>query len=246
MKTSNKILIATLVFIMALIAISAIVIKSRFTGQGAKGDGNIVEISRSIDTFNKIRVSDRYTVNYTMNTEPFLVITADSNLIDHIRTRIVNNELIIDSEERLRSRNEIRLEVSSSDLIQVETSRAARFTANNLQANNMSLIGSAGSIMDITGVFENLNIIQNAGSRIDIKGESNSLRIEANAGADVNARQLEAQTASVRANAGANVVVNAQELDVSASTGSNVRYIGTPIISSLNISTGANVSKINQ
>lgn len=240
MKKSNLILLITLALVMSMILLGAIIVRVKFIGPGIEGDGNIVTQQRTLESFDKIRVSDHFTVVFTQDNIQSVIVSADANLIDLVLTRVDNDVLIIESIERLRSRKELKLEISNNDLTEVITSRSAKFiTQNQLNLSSLKLTGNAGSFMDIDGIIESLRVSQNAGSRLFLKGEGTELDVEANAGAQVKAIGFEANKANVTANAGSQVEVNAKELSIHATSGSNVTYLGTPIISNINLNSGA-------
>jgi hypothetical protein len=246
MKKSNLILVSTLAVIMVVILLGMVVVRIKYSAPAVQGDGNIVTQERAVSDFNRIRVSNHYNVAFTQDDMKSVVVTADGNLMDLILTRVENDVLVIESNQRLRSRNEIRLDISNSELVEVTASRAARFiTKNQLNLPSLILTGNAGSFMDVNGIIGSVKIVQNAGSRLILKGKGEEMEAEANAGGQIEAFDFETEKAKVVANAGSQIDVNAKELDIRATSGSNIRYIGTPLISNINLNSGASATARN-
>jgi hypothetical protein len=246
MKKSNLILLSTLAVIMAIIILGMVVVRIKYTAASIQGEGDMVTQERAMSDFNRIKVSNNYTVAFTQENVNSVTVTADANLMDLIITRVVNDELVIESNQRLRSQKGIRLDISNPELVEVTASRAARFiTRNQLNLPKLILTGNAGSYMEVNGIIESLNVTQNAGAQLKLSGKGSLLEINANAGSEVNAKDFEAEKVSVSANAGSKVEINAKELNLTATSGSNVRYIGTPLISNINLNSGATARSIN-
>lgn len=244
MKKSNLILLSALGVIILTIIIGMFFLKANLFAAVVHGDGNIVESTRDISSFEKIKIRGKYNVYYTQQSASHLIVLADENLQELIRTEVKNNELHIESIEPLRSGSEMRIELSNDFITHVETSASAGFfTTQPLTLPLLHLTANAGSTIDIEGVFESLFAYQNAGSRLKLEGETQELEIESNAGGTVDASGMQAATARVDANAGAAIIVNASELEAGANAGGSVKYLGDPIFKGMSTSAGGNISR---
>lgn len=245
MKKSNLILLVALGVVIITIITGIFFVKSQLFAEITRGDGNIVQTTRDIPTFEKIKIKGRYNVYYTQESPQELIIFADENLQEFIRTEVRNNELHIESSQPIRSGSELRIELSNDFITHVEASASAGFfTTGGMVLPLLHLTANAGSNIDVEGIFETLFATQNAGANLKVKGETEKLEAESNAGGTIDASQLEAASAVVKANAGASVRVNAAELDAEANAGGSVRYLGDPVFKSMRTSSGGNISKL--
>lgn len=245
MKTSNKILLSALAIIIVAIVAGLITTRTMVFSSITRGDGNITETSRSVDSYEKIKVTGNYKVYFTQQTGHNLTLTADANLHEFISTEVKNNELIIKSLQPIRSSNDFQIELTAPILTQIETNASAHFsTRSPLELPILTILANAGSRMEIDGIFEQLKVTQNAGANIVLTGKTDKLSIESNAGGHVEAAELEAQSANVNANAGASANVNAANLNASANAGARIKYIGNPIFEGMTSSAGGSISRL--
>lgn len=244
MKKSNLLLLSALGVIILAIIIGMFFLRTNLYAEVIRGDGNIVEVKRDISSFEKIKVRGKYNVYYTQENANDLIVFADENLQELIRTEVINNELHIESLQPMRSGSDLRIELSNEFITHVETSASAGFfTTQPVTLPLLHLTASAGSTIDIEGVFESLFAYQNAGSELNLKGETNELLIESNAGGTVDASAMQAATARAEANAGAAIIVNAAEVEANANAGGNIKYLGDPVFKGMSTSSGGSISR---
>ncbi len=246
MKTSNKILIISFAIVVVLLLAGLITTRSIIYASFTSGDGSVTETRRQVEAFENIKITGKYQVYFTQGPGGELLLSADANLHEFITTEVRNGELVIESNEPIRSSNEFRIEVSSPTLRRVEAMAASGFfTTNPLNLPELDLFGNAGSRMEVEGTFETVKVEQNAGANITLHGQTDKLEIISNAGGIVDAYELEAQSAEVEANAGASARINALEIDASANAGASIKYIGSPNFKDMSTNAGGSISKRN-
>lgn len=246
MKKSNKILLVAL-SILIVVAVSIIFrINTLVRADAIKGTGTVTEKTVDIPEFSKIIVNGKYVVSYTSQNERKVQVIADENLHEHITTEVRNNALVIESKDYIHSRNELKVNISNPILDEVMLNGAAQFSATNeLTADRFTLTANAASNAELRGTFDQLVANQNAASSITLKGTANMLTIESNAAGSVDASQLKAKNADVEANAAAEAKVNADTLSAKATSAGKIRYLGNPVISTMDVSSAGNVRQIN-
>ncbi len=244
MKKSNILLLSALGVIIIAIIAGVFALRTQLFAEITHGDGNIVQSTRELASFEKIKINGRYNVYYTQQSPQELIVFADENLQEYIRTEVRNNKLYIESSQPIRSGSELRIELSNNTLTHVEASASAGFfTTTGIVLPLLHLTANAGSTIDVEGIFETLFANQNAGANLKIRGKTQKLHAESNAGGTIDASELEAESAVVKANAGANIRVNAAEIDAEANAGGSVRYLGDPVFKSMRTSAGGNISQ---
>ncbi len=245
MKTSNKILLITLGIILGFMLAGLIITRTMIFSSITNGDGNVTETERQVEPFASIKINGNYKVNFTQSDIQSVMVVADENLLEFIKTDVTGNELVIRSSQPIRSSNDLLVEVKAPRLERVEANAAARFyTQGPLTQKELSVLSNAGALIDIEGTFTQVIANQNAGSRIELRGQTDKFKATSNAGGTIDATDLESQSAVVNANAGGDIRLNTQRLEATANAGGSIRYIGNPIIEAVNTNAGGSISKL--
>ncbi|HMQ03549.1 MAG TPA: head GIN domain-containing protein [Pyrinomonadaceae bacterium] len=177
-------------------------------GKKVKGSGNVTSEKREISGFSGVDVGGIFQVDVTANGEFGVEVTADDNLLPHIRTEVRNNILFIETDKRLITGGVLKVIVSAPDIENIETSGASR--------------------VNVTGV-ENRGIrIESSGaSKVGLSGETGELFVDINGASSVDSSGLRASTAEVDASGASKATVAAtQELKLRASGASKILYSG--------------------
>ncbi|MFN3556422.1 MAG: head GIN domain-containing protein [Bacteroidales bacterium] len=232
MKKSNILLLAALAISIVIMFGGLLLLRSKVMASIEIGSGKMVEIQRTTQDWERIKVQGNIQVFFTQTEPSSLTVKADENLLEFIRTEVVNNQLIIETTRAIHSRNELQVELHNPFLAEVEAIAGSRFTTRNpLELSTLRIIGNAGAQMSVQGFFDVLDVVQAAGARINLSGKTDQLTIRSDAGGRVDALELEARQARVEANAGASASVNAQLLDARAAAGGTINYVGNPVFS---------------
>lgn len=155
---------------------------------GIKGNGDLVEEIREVETFRKIDVSGNYDVEINVGESTKLEIVAESNLLKYIKTKVKRNTLYISSKENLRPKEDLKIIISCPDLEAIECSGVNDIIAEGINSEKFDI--------DLSG----------AGS-IDISGEANLFRIEVSGAADLMARHFHTSDVKIDVSGAANAEV---------------------------------------
>lgn len=178
------------------------------------GSGNLITESRDLDPFTKISSEGIFEVKVNQGQVQSVEIRADDNVMDQVRTRVVNNELQLYLEEGF-SYNGITLEATIT-----ATSLDGLF---NSGAGNMTI-----SDIDEEGTFN----IGNFGSgNISIEGSATDLNIRNEGSGDILAFDFIVENCSLNLEGSGSAEVNCTEsLDVTIEGSGNVYYKGNPTV----------------
>lgn len=157
---------------------------------GIKGNGELVEEVREIDTFRKIDVSGNYEVEINVGESTKLEIIAESNLLKYIKTKVKRNTLYISTKENLRPREDLKIIISCPDLEAIECSGVNDIIADGINTEEFNI--------DLSG----------AGS-IDISGKADLFKIEVSGAADLMARHFHTSDVKIEVSGAANAEVYA-------------------------------------
>lgn len=214
-----------------------------YIGNSVKGNGNVVEQTRKMSMFDEIKVSRGMNVYITQGDEMKVVVEADENLLNVIKTEVNNSTLKITTTENIRKSTSKKVLVTIPKIKGVSASAGSNvFSENKLESKFINISGSAGSNVKLTVVAEELKISSSAGSNIYLEGSARKFSGKASAGANIKAENLTTLSCKASASSGANIWINVTEnLEGKASSGGNIFYYGNPKSTSAEKSSGGNV-----
>jgi hypothetical protein len=244
MRTTNKILLITFIFIMA--ALASLLILARVNvklGPAIAGSGNVITESRVIDYFNAIDVSGGLKVELMQSDEIGLTIEADDNLIELIITEVSDEVLNIRLKNRIGKRKALDVKVALATLEALTISAGANVkSVNTLTGLALQYAISSGAISDLSLDFEKISIVASSGATSKLAGKVRELLIKSSSGANTDARELIAEKVEVRTSSGAinHIFVN-NEMSIDASSGGIVNYYGNPVVRNQKTSSGGTI-----
>jgi hypothetical protein len=215
-----------------------------FTGS-VEGNGKVTEQTRDLGEFNKITVTRGMNAYISQGSETKVVIKADENLLDIIKTTVTDGTLKISCNKGIRRAESNKVFVTVTDLDLLKTTTGSNvFSEDTLHFQTFDVKSSAGSNVKLVIEAGEINVSAAAGSNIFLNGTVKSFNVKTNSGSNVKAGDLLAETCTAKASSGANIWVNVQKsLNATVSSGGNLWYSGEP--GSLNVekSSGGNVFK---
>jgi hypothetical protein len=133
---------------------------------GVKGNGDIVTDTRTISAFTSVAADGAMEIKWTTGA-PSLTITTDSNLLEHLHTRVSNGELHIEWAKPLRSKRGIKIKIASPSLERVQLNGAVRFAASRLSGRELYLEANGATKVTFEGNVNALSAEMNGASRLD-------------------------------------------------------------------------------
>lgn len=216
-----------------------------FLGPSVKGNGNVTEEVRNVDEFDQIKVSRGMNVYITQGSPAKVVVIADNNLHEIIRTDVEGDVLKIYAEENIRWAKEKKVMVTVEKLSGVESSSGANvWSQSPVMSENLELKASSGAnlTMDVNAKY--LKADCSSGANVKLSGLAKEAELETSSGANLKAAELKADGCKMRASSGGNIAVTIMErLEAKASSGGNIVYYGEPSSTEIDTSSGGNVSR---
>jgi hypothetical protein len=175
-----------------------------------RGSGNVATESRDLNDFKGVDVSSVFQVEIIAGEDFAVEIEADDNLLPLIKTEVRSGVLHIETVERIKSRNGLKVRISAPAVEDIRASGASR--------------------VDMSGVRnETLRIDTSGASKINVSGETAKLEIEVSGAGSIDAGNLKADDVSVNASGASHASVFATaELEADASGASRIVYSGSP------------------
>ncbi len=216
-----------------------------FLGPSIKGNGNVTEEVRQVNKFDQIKVSRGMNAYITQGSPAKVVVIADENLHEVIRTEVHGDVLEIYVDENVRWAKEKKVMVTVEKLSSVETSSGANvWSQNQILSENLELKASSGANQTLEVNAKYLKAVCSSGANIKLSGLAKEAELETSSGANLKGQDLKVDRCKMHASSGGNVSSSViEKLDASASSGGNVVYYGEPASTEINKSSGGNIHK---
>lgn len=201
-------------------------------GEGTKGNGQIVEESRSItEEFTAVYAAEGIDV-FVQQADKFSInVEADENIIDLIATDIEGGKLKIHAAENIgRATKKVFVSLPVIDHLS-SSSGADLIVENEINVEKLELDASSGSDLEVEVNATEIDADASSGADIRVSGKTDILIANASSGADIKARELSAKKCTADASSGADIAVNvAESLTADASSGADISYSGDPTV----------------
>ncbi|WP_179337887.1 head GIN domain-containing protein [Winogradskyella ludwigii] len=226
MSTLSRIIVTSIISLLMLSCSF-----SKNFNSSKDGNGNVITEDRPIkNNFDEIKISQGLDLYITQSDETTLIVEADENLQDLIKTEVADGVLKIYSTENIRraSSKKVMLSVKTISAIKA-TSGSDVYSENTIEVSNLELTSTSGADIKLDVKTETLDCTSTSGSDIKLSGTTKTFIASATSGSDINASKLQAETSNVRATSGADISVNTSKaLTAKATSGGDIRYSGNP------------------
>lgn len=218
-------------------------------GRKVKGNGHVVTVKRTTETYDGISASGFYDIELIDGKEGQLTLKGEENILDNIETEVRRGTLYIKSKENMRlipSRGEgVFITVSVDEIDKIRLSGSGDFVGRKtLRTDNMDIQVSGAKHIDLTIDAANITVATSGSSNMDLSGNSKELRIRSSGSSNVRAYELEVDEATLELSGSSDVEVTVNESLVSMVSGSgNIQYRGNPDKVINQISGSGSVSK---
>lgn len=165
---------------------------------------------RPVTSFDQVAISGFGTARIQLGSEPSLKVTCDDNLLEFVKTEVVDGELRIELLDSIRPTNGLQFEIVTTALRAADFSGAVTADIQSLRGSSFHL-GISGS------------------GKLAVDGEVDELEIDISGAASVDAAKLQAKSVKVSVSGSANADVYASEsLDTSVSGVGKIQCLGNP------------------
>ena len=195
------------------------------------GNGNVVIEERTVSQdFSAVKGSAGLYVYLTKGDQDKIVVEADENLMEIIKTEVNNGQLHIKATQNIGRSKSKKVHVTYTSLDRIEASSGADVIGNSVIENeNLILRSSSGADLEVDVIAKEVYADVSSGADLKVSGNAEKLIAEASSGSDLNARDLEVNVCKASASSGADITVNVkEEITGKASSGADIRYYGNP------------------
>lgn len=239
-------LILNLAQLLVVIVITLLFSSCGFDKKTLDGSGNVVTQNRTVATgFTTITTSGNVEVYITQGSASTVVVEADDNLQQHIKTEVKGTELSITCDVNIDNAEAKRVTVTLPKIEGIEAAGGSIVKGKTqLKGDKIMLSSSSGSNLEVSVDAKEIASEASSGSSLKISGRTNDLKTDASSGSSLNASALIAKDVKADASSGGNIAVNPTEsLDADASSGSVINYVSTPKKINSDASSGGSISQ---
>lgn len=229
---------------LGIIALMILILSS--CGICIEGEGLEVEETRELEAFSELEIDIDADVVIHIGQQPSIVISAQENLLDIIKTEVRGSALIIDAEPCISTSYPVDIEITTTSLSFIKLNGSADVTLmDDLQNDDFELkINGSGNIS--ADVFTNhLKIKINGSGNVLVSGTAKDAEIVINGSGDVRTDMLQVYEADIEINGSGDVGINVlNDLRVTVKGSGDVNYSGEPSIKT-SIAGSGSVTKID-
>jgi hypothetical protein len=244
MKTSNIIILITLLLICIGITISIFVLKKQLADINKPISNNIDTEIRVVGNYDRLVLSG-VKAKFEQTQEYGVHVTASDYQRGEISTWVEGNSLMIFADNNLNFDNiEIDIKAPNIEVIELDMSSLLDIE-DTLRLKNLHISSNISSKLNACIMVEDLHLETSKASSINICGKAQKLYIKNISGSKCNMENFVTEYASVYSEMGAYTILQVSDLlDVDISSGSKLKYIGVPQMGKVKINSGAKLKQI--
>lgn len=197
-------------------------------GETVYGNGHVISEERDVGDFRKLKVSSGIDVHIRQGSEVSLLLEADENLHEVIRTEVVDGTLKIYTDKNIRKARAKQVYLIYEDLNSIRVSSAGDVRGENTLETDQLHIGlsSAGDLrLDLRAGEVNCNISSSGDARLS--GSTKLLDASLSSAGDLYAYELIAEKVEVSCSSAGDARVFAEkEIRARSSSAGSIYYKG--------------------
>ncbi len=109
-----------------------------------KGNKSVIDVREELPAYNAIELNDDLDINLQQSSSPGYTITADDNLIDVLKFRVVDSTLVISSFYKITSKKKLEITVNYKELIAI-TVKEGRIRMKDIVNTDQLTVNTFGS-----------------------------------------------------------------------------------------------------
>jgi hypothetical protein len=209
------------------------------------GSGNIKQENRKVSDFTKIDVSGKYRIVLVQDSSLSLNISADDNLLEHIKTSVTGDVLHITSKNICS--DDIAITIGVRNLEEVHASGSVDISSTgNIHTSDLNLKFSGSTKITLDLNAARVSTKGSGSTEINLKGQATTHDIDLSGSGNVNALDFVVGDYNISTSGSSDCQINVlRELNVHSSGSSSIQYRGNPTQVSNHKSGSSSIEKIN-
>ena len=222
------------VLLACTIALTACGFPVRFTE--VRGSGNVITETRTVAGFNAVELSGIGTLIIEQGDKEALEITAEDNLMSHIKSNVSGSRLQLGGDEfvNIHPTKDIIYRLKVKNLNQIESSGLGKVELKKLETDNLVIeISGSGRVSVDNLLATTLNLEISGLGDISINGSVKSQQVQISGAGNYRAPNLVSEAASVEiSGTGSAILWVTKQLDLELSGAGKIHYYGSPQLNS--------------
>ncbi|MGK4569141.1 head GIN domain-containing protein [Flavobacterium sp. 3HN19-14] len=164
-------------------------------GDGIKGSGKITSQTRTINgDFTKVHVSDGIQVIITQSTDKSVTVEADDNILQHIKTRVEDGVLVVESDESYNTEHTPNVTIKMPVVSELVSEAGSNITGTNtIVTGDIKVSSESGSNIEVEVEADHIVAGTESGSQMRLRGKALKLDISSESGSSMDAGNLRNQ-----------------------------------------------------
>jgi len=232
--------------ILSVIILSALAGSCYFDNlETVSGNGKVVKQSRNVPGFSGLKVATGIDAIITQGERESLTVEADENLMDYIKTEVVDGKLKIYSDKNIRNAKEKKVYIEYKKLNSIDISSAGDVDGNNtLVTDKLDIEMSSAGDLTLAMEADKLEISISSGGDAKLSGKVNTFKADLSSAGDLNAYELETKVGNISvSSAGSASVFITDEASFQCSSAGSINYKGEPRLKNVSTSSAGSVNK---
>jgi hypothetical protein len=224
MKTSSLSLLFASILSIALFT-------SCLTGIGGlDGNGQVTTLERKVSSFDAIKAGGAFEIILTRDSSESLLIEADENLMDLIRTEVRGSTLVIETGGRIGNFECLKVHVGYRNLRSLSFSGGVQVTGENvLSAERLKIEGNGAADIELEIQSAELDVELSGAGNLELQGQAGEADIEISGAGKLYAEDLETASMDIEVSGAGNArVFVREELRARVSGAGTIKYKGNP------------------
>jgi hypothetical protein len=155
---SQPIMIAVLIAVLAVVAIGIALLVHGGSSTGAQGSGTAVTQTRTVAGFSRLDLAGSNNVTVIVGGPQSVVVHADSNLINHVTTRVAAGSLIIGDTGGFTARSPMSVDVRVPSLTALTLSGDGQISVTGISTPQLTVTVSGSGLLSAAGTATRLDV----------------------------------------------------------------------------------------
>lgn len=204
--------------------------------------------NRTVDRFDAVHVATGISAKIQAGQENSVQISAKGIDLDRIITEVEDGELIVKIKSKWNNwsmkKHKVKATITYTGTLEsLSASSGAHLLAEDaLLSDRMELDASSGAGLEANIISKKVTVDVSSGATVEASGSTDYLNVDISSGSRFNGYDLKAKDVEVDGGSGASARVHAsQSISADVSSGSSVKYKGTPSRKDIDKSSGGSV-----
>jgi len=211
-----------------------------------KGSGNVIDKTRTVNSFEKIAVSGSFDVLLVKGKSEKLDIKIEDNLLEYLITEVKDGQLKIKWKKgaNISTRKGVEITVYFNSLNAINLSGSGEIESEEvIKANSFEMAVSGSGDIDIS-IESDVVIASVSGSGdLDLEGKVNSFEAKVSGSGDISAYGLISENANLKVSGSGGITITVNKVLKAVVVGSgDIEYKGNPEKEDIKVSGSGNVS----